>query len=424
MCGRFSSIINPDVRLSASARLSLEAHMADPNALLTPSLITKTTLAILENNLVAAGKVNRALEAQFNKIGATITVRMPNKFTVSDGPGLSIQNIVEPSTAITISNQKHIDFQFSMSELLLTIEEFSDRYLKPAAVKLANQVDYDVLGNFDAIYNEVGTPGVIPNAFSYICAVGERMDTFAVPQDGRTLVLGTKANWALANALSSGVYVRSVAEPAFKGYLASLANLEIYEDQNIQAQKVGAYGALGTQVVSVGGQTGSSIATSGWPQNVVGLLNIGDVFSIAGVYSLNPGNLEANEDLAQFVVTAPVNSDNSGNATITIDPPITTVGAYATVDSSPILNAPITVMGSSGVKYKQNLAFSRDAFGLVMVPMELPQGVDFAARQQWKGMSLRIIRQYDINSDVMPCRMDILYGTTTFYPELACRLTN
>lgn len=396
--------------------------MADPNALLTPSLITKTTLAILENNLVAAGKVNRAMESQFNKIGATITVRMPNKFTVSDGPGLSIQNIVEPSTAITISNQKHVDFQFSMSELLLTIEEFSDRYLKPAAVKLANQVDYDVLSNYDAIYNTVGTPGTVPNSFQYICDVGERMDNFAVPQDGRVLILGTKANWALANALSSGVYVRSVAEPAFKGYLASLANLEIYEDQNIQAQTVGNYS--GTPVVSVGGQSGSSITTSGWTHSVTNLLNIGDVFSFAGVYSLNPGNLEANEDLAQFVVTSPVNSDSSGNATIHFDPPITTTGAYATVDSSPILNAPITVMGNANGKYKQNLAFSRDAFGLVMVPMELPQGVDFAARQQWKGMSLRIIRQYDINSDVMPCRMDILYGTSTFYPELACRLTN
>ena len=397
--------------------------MAAPNALLTPSLITKTTLAILENNLVAAGKVNRAMEGQFNKIGATITVRMPNKFTVSDGPGLSIQNIVEPSTAITINSQKHIDFQFSMAELLLTIEEFSDRYLKPAAVKLANQVDYDVLGNFDSVYNTVGTPGQVPNAFSYICDVGERMDNFAVPQDGRVLILGTKANWALANALSSGVYVRSVAEPAFKGYLASLANLEIYEDQNIQAQYVGAHGA-GSPVVTVGGQSGSSIKTSGWPASITGLLNIGDVFSFTGVYSLNPGNLEANESLAQFVITSTVNSDASGNATLYFDPPITTTGAYATVDSSPITSAPITVMGNASTKYKQNLAFSRDAFGLVMVPMELPQGVDFAARQQWKGMSLRIIRQYDINSDIMPCRIDVLYGTTTFYPELACRLTN
>lgn len=396
--------------------------MADPNQLLTPSLITKTTLAILENNLVAAGKVNRAYEGQFNKIGSTITVRMPNKFTVTDGPGLSIQNIVEPSTAITINSQKHIDFQFSMNELLLTIEEFSDRYLKPAAVKLANQVDYDVLGNFDAVYNEVGVPGTVPNAFSYIAAVGERMDEFAVPQDGRVLILGTKANWALANALSSGNYVRSVAEPAFKGYLASLANMEIYEDQNIQAQTVGAYAGAGK--VYLGAQSGSTLNTYGWSTGITGLLNVGDVFAIAGVYSVNPGNLEANEDLAQFVVTAVANSDGSGHSTLHISPSIVTTGAYQTVDSAPLADAPITVMGVAGKKYKQNIAFSRDAFGLVMVPMELPQGVDFAARQSWKGMSLRVIRQYDINSDVMPCRMDILYGTTTFYPELACRLTN
>ena len=94
------------------------------NSLLTPSIIAKETLAILENNLVAAGKVNRQFENQFNKIGNTITVRKPNKFTVTSGPGLSIQNVTEPSTAITISNQKHVDFQFSTSDLTLVIEEF------------------------------------------------------------------------------------------------------------------------------------------------------------------------------------------------------------------------------------------------------------------------------------------------------------
>ena len=194
------------------------------NSLLTPSIIAKETLAILENNLVAAGKVNRQFENQFNKIGNTITVRKPNKFTVTSGPGLSIQNVTEPSTAITISNQKHVDFQFSTSDLTLVIEEFSDRYLKPAAAKLANQVDFDVLTNYNQIANQVGTPGTVPNAFSFIAAVGQRMDEGAVPQDGRVLILNPAANWALATALSTGVYVRSVAEPAFKGFLAALAN--------------------------------------------------------------------------------------------------------------------------------------------------------------------------------------------------------
>ena len=392
------------------------------NSLLTPSIIAKETLAILENNLVTAGKVNRQFENQFNKIGNTITVRLPNKFTVTSGPGLSIQNVTEPSTAITISNQKHVDFQFSTSDLTLVIEEFSDRYLKPAAAKLANQVDYDIITNFQNIYNLVGTPGTVPNAFPFIAAVGQRMDEQAVPQDGRVLVLNPAANWALASALSSGVYVRSVAEPAFKGFLAALANFEIYLDQNIQAQTVGAY--AGTPLVSGANQTGSSLNTKGWTASITGLLNVGDVFSVSGVYAVNPMTLLSTGQLAQFVVTATANSDASGNATIAISPAIVTSGAYQSVSGSPAANAPITVSGTASTSYFQNIGFVRDTFGLVMVPMELPQGVDFAARQSWKGMSIRIIRQYDISNDVLPCRMDILYGTSTFYPQLGVRLTN
>ena len=392
------------------------------NSLLTPSIIAKETLAILENNLVAAGKVNRQFENQFNKIGNTITVRKPNKFTVTSGPGLSIQNVTEPSTAITISNQKHVDFQFSTSDLTLVIEEFSDRYLKPAAAKLANQVDFDVLTNYNQIANQVGTPGTVPNAFSFIAAVGQRMDEGAVPQDGRVLILNPAANWALATALSTGVYVRSVAEPAFKGFLAALANFEIYLDQNIQSQTVGAYG--GTPVVNGANQTGSALVTNGWTTGVAGLLNVGDVFTIGGVNAINPMNLQSTGSLQNFVVTSPANSDASGNSTIQIYPAIVTSGAYQTVSNSPINLASISVRGTASTTYAQNLAFVRDAFGLVMVPMELPQGVDFAARQNWKGMSLRIIRQYDINNDVLPCRIDLLYGTATFYSELAVRLTN
>lgn len=392
------------------------------NSLLTPSIIAKETLAILENNLVTAGRVNRQFENQFNKIGNTITVRLPNKFTVTSGPGLSIQNVTEPSTAITISNQKHVDFQFSTSDLTLIIEEFSDRYLKPAAAKLANQVDYDIITNFQNIYNLVGTPGQVPNAFSFIAAVGQRMDEQAVPQDGRVLVLNPAANWALANALSSGVYVRSVAEPAFKGFLAALANFEIYLDQNIQAQTVGAYAGSGK--VNGAGQTGSSLVTNGWTASITGLLNVGDVFTLSGVYAVNPMTLQSTGALAQFVVTATANSDVNGNSTIAISPAIVTSGAYQNVSGSPANGSTITVSGTASTSYFQNLGFVRDTFGLVMVPMELPQGVDFAARQSWKGMSLRIIRQYDINNDVLPCRVDLLYGTATFYPQLGVRLTN
>lgn len=392
------------------------------NTLLTPSIISKETLLLLSNNLVAASKVNRQFENQFHKIGSTFTVRKPNRYKVRTGTGIQIQDSVEPSTSITISNQKGVDFQFSSQELTLVIEEFSERYLKPAMEPLANQIDFDVISNWQSVFNEVGTPGTVPNSFATgIQPVGQRMDEGAVPQAGRTMILGPAAYWSMAAGLI-GLYVQSVSEPALKGFLAKIGNFEIYEDQNIQVQTVGAY--AGSPVVNGAGQTGSSLVTNGWSNSITGLLNVGDVFTIAGVYAVNPQNKQSTGQLQQFVVTATANSDGGGNSTISIYPAITTSGAYQTVTASPANSAAISVKGSANTSYVQNLAFVKDAFGLVTVPLELYDGVDFKARQEYKGISMRIIRAYDINNDVAPCRVDVLYGTTTFYPELAVRLTN
>ncbi len=391
------------------------------NSLLNPSIITKETLVILENNLVMAGKVNRQFENQFVKIGTALTIRKPNRFTVTTGPGLQIQNITEPSTSITISNQKHVDFQFTSQDLTLTIEEFSERYLKPAAAALANVLDYDVAANWNQVWNEVGTPGTVPASFQSLANVGQRQDEGGVPQDGRCLVLNPAAYWSLANGLIT-LYVRSVSEPALKGFLANIANYEIYEDQNVQTQTVGAYG--GAPVVNSAGQTGSSITTSGWTPSVVGLLNAGDVITLAGVFAVNPQNRVSTGSLQNFVITSTINSDGAGNATLQISPAITTSGAYQTVSASAANLATVSIKGSASTAYAQNLAFVRDAFGLVTVPMELPQGVDFSAREMYKNISMRIIRAYDVTNDLFPVRVDILYGTATYYAELACRLTN
>lgn len=390
--------------------------------LLTPALITNETLVMLENNLVAAAKVNRQFENQFVKIGSTITVRKPNRYRVSSGPALSIQNITEPSTSITVSNQKHIDFQFSSQDLTLTVEEFSERYLKTAAAELANVIDFDTLTNFNQVNNEVGTFGTAPNNFSFLAAVGQRMDEGAVPQDGRVLILNAAANWALANALST-LFVRSVAEPALKGFLAAIANFEIYMDQNIQTLTVGNY--AGTGVVNGAGQSGSSLVTNGWTASRTGLFGVGDIITIAGVFAINPKSRVSTGALQNFLITAAVNSDSGGNATLSIYPAITTSGAYQTVSASPANLAAISVVtGAANVSYAKNLAFVRDCIGLVTVPMEVPMGVDFGAREMYKNISMRIIRAYDINNDFLPCRIDILYGSATFYPELGVRLTN
>lgn len=303
----------------------------------------------------------------------------------------------------------------------MTIEEYSERYCKPAAETLANTIDTSVLALFNQVSNEVGTPGTAPNSFASIAAVGQRLDENAAPQDGRVLILNPAAYWALANGVSN-LFTRSVAEPALKGFLAAIANFEIYLDQNIQAQTVGNYG--GTPVVNGAAQTGSSLITNGWTASRSGLLNVGDVFTIAGVYAVNPQNYLSTGSLKNFTIVSTAASDSGGNSTLSIFPSITTTGAYQNVSAAPANGAAINVTGTANTSYFQNIAFCRDAFGLVCVPMELPGGVDFAARQMFRNISMRVVRAYDVWNDVTPCRIDILYGVAAFYNSLACRLTN
>src|SRR3989304_5911893 len=124
--------------------------------LLSPTIITKESLVILENNLVAASKVNRKFENQFVKIGSQLTIRKPNRFTVASGPALQVQNIAEPSVSITVDQQDHVDWQFTSQDLTLTVEEFSERYLKPGMAALANRIDFRGLSRYTDISNQIG----------------------------------------------------------------------------------------------------------------------------------------------------------------------------------------------------------------------------------------------------------------------------
>jgi hypothetical protein len=402
------------------------------NQLLQPSIITKRTLAILINNLVMGALVNRQFEESFVKIGSTITIRKPNRFSLTRGPTLQIQNVVEPYTSLTIGFQSTIGFQFSSTDLTLTIEEYSDRYLKPIAETIANGVDSDIIANYLSVYNVVGTAGDVPNNYQALANVGQKMDFLAMPQGDRNLVLGPNSYWPMTVGLSS-LYVTSAAEPALKGFLARIANFNIYLDQNIQQHTNGL--AAGSGAVNGANQSGSQLVTNGWTASTTNLFNVGDVITIgtgsAQVFAVNPQNYRSTGQLANFVITAAASSDAGGNATLNISPALTPPGSgpipnpYANVPASPVNGAAITLIGTGGSSYYQDLAFVRDAFGLVTVPMELPDGnVDFKYRQEYKGFSLRIIRGFDIWNDVWPARVDCLYGTTAFYPEVSSRLTN
>ncbi len=407
------------------------------NTTLTPSIVAKTAVRILENELVMAGMVYRGYEDEFDKkvngysAGDTITIRKPTDFTVRDGAVMASQDVTEGRTTITVDKQKGVDFAFTSKELTLNIDELAERVIKPAMVQLANQIDLDVMAEYRNVPNWVGTPGQTVDAFADFAKAPTRMDLGAVPQDMRSGVLSPTDYWAMAGS-QTALYMQNVAQGAYrKGRIGEIGGIDTYMSQNVPTHIVGPLG--GTPLVNGGAQgvtyaavkdIGSqSLITDGWTAAAAARVKAGDVFTIAGVFDVNPVTKATLPHLKMFVVKADASSDASGNATLTISPPIITSGAFQTVSAVPADNAAMAFFGAAGTGYAQNLVFHKNAFALVVVPLVKPPGAVDVSRETYKNINARVIPVYDGTNDKSAWRLDILYGVKTVDPRLAVRLS-
>lgn len=407
------------------------------NSVLTIDVIAKEALAILDNELVMAKKVHRGLESEFGnamngyQAGATVSIKRPTDFTVRDGATASNQDVVEGSTSITVDKQKGVDFAFTSQELTLDIKDLSERVIKPAMVQLANQVDVDLMALYKNVPNWVGTPGQTINSYADFAKAPERLDELAVMADGRCATLSPADHWGLLGS-QTALYMQDVAKGAYrKGSLGEIGGVDTYMSQNVPTHTVGVN--TGTPLVKGASQTSAyadvkttmtqSLITDGWTASQTGILKAGDVFTIADVYAVNPVTKATLPFLRQFVVTADADSDGSTNATFTIYPAIITSGAFKNCSAAPADNAAITVLGTGGTGYRQNLVFHKNAFALAMVPMIRPEGAVSVSRQSYKGTSVRLIPYYTGTSDTSAWRLDILYGTKAIDPRLATRVS-
>ena len=408
------------------------------NTTLTADIIAKEAVMILDNELVMARNVFRGYENEFDKkingyeVGETISIRKPTDFTVRDGPVLAAQDVTEGKTTITVDKRKGVDFKFSSQDLTLKISQLSERVIKPAMVQLANQVDTDLMALYSDIPSWVGTPGQKIDSYADFAKGPERMDEYANPADGRKSVLSPSDHWGLLGS-QTALYIQDAAKGAYrKGSLGEIGGVDTYMSQNVPVHTVGV--ATGTPKIDGANQnvtyasvkdTGTqTLVTKGWTNSTTGILKKGDVFTIDGVYAVNPVTKAKLAFLKQFVVKADADSGaTTGPATLTISPPIIKDGAFQNVSAAPADSANITVLGTGGTGYRQNMVFNSKAFALVSVPLVSPPGAVDVSRQTYKGTSVRVIPVYDGVNDVSSWRLDILYGVKTIDPRLAHRIS-
>jgi hypothetical protein len=396
------------------------------NSILTIDMITRKALEILENNLVITRNVNRQYDDSFAvegaKIGSTLRIRLPDRALVTDGAALQVQDDNEQFTTLTVASQKHIGVNFTSAELTMQLDDFAERVLKPRISQLASSIDADVANAYKSIGNTVGTPGTTPSTSLVLLQAQQKLNENAAVMSPRYATVNPAANAGLVEGMKGLFNPTDTISKQFKNGMMGTGVLgfdEINMSQSIKQHTTGSRVATGNSVTTtVASQGASSIAlTIGAGLTV----KAGDVFTVAGCFAVNPQTRESTGSLFQFVALADATAVSTA-ITVTVAPIYTSANALATVDSFPASGAAVVFVGAASSQYAQNLVYHKDAITFATADLLLPQGVDMAARAVHNGISLRVVRQYDINNDRMPCRIDVLYGFNTIRPQMGCRI--
>jgi hypothetical protein len=394
-------------------------------------MITREAIKLFRNSNAFIMEIDRQYDDSYAKTGAKIgtalRIRLPNDYTVRTGPAAQVQDTAEVSTTMTLATQQGVDISFSTVDRTMSLDDYSSRILAPAVNALGGTVATTIMGGVEGgvcnIAGNViaGAPGN-PSVANILNARTQLMNNSA-PSGNRKLVTSPGSN-ANIIALLSGLFnpQSTVSKQYASGKMQEALGFDFMEDQTVINHVTGTL-PQNTMTVNGAGQTGTSLVVNA----VAYTLNAGDIITIAGVYGVNRITKATQATLRTFVVTANV----AANATsIPIYPAIVapvTPGIpvqYQTVAAAPANGAAVNFALGLGASqtYTKNIAFVPEAITMATADLELPKGVHEAYRESFDDISMRIITAYNIATDQMITRLDILYGFLYIRPEWAVAL--
>lgn len=394
------------------------------NTILTPTAVTRKALQILHQKLNFVGSINRSYDDQYAKegakIGTDLKIRLPNEYVVRTGATLASQDTAEQSTTLTVATQKGVDLNFTSVDLTLSLQDFADRILEPAMAVLAANIEADALTMANDVYQTVNNVGSAITLNRALTARKLLTDSL-VPSSERTLLLNTQDNLDLVDGLK-GLFQDSatISKQYKEGMVGATAGFgTIYENTLLGNTTSGTAAATGSYTVNGAVTTNGSTSVT-LAAGTAGTFVVGDVFTIAGCNRVHPETKADTGVLQQFVVTA---AKTSGAGAMSFAPAIYTSTGRQNVTAGGMPNsAALVKVGGASAVYKPSLAYHKNAFAFATADLVMPDGVDFAAREVYDGISMRIIRQYQIGSDTFPARLDVLYGFKTIRPQMAARI--
>jgi len=386
------------------------------NTTLKADLILKEVGRRFDNKVPFLSAMSRSYDDSYKAYGAkggeSIRIQKPSKYTVGEGKTLVEQGVTETSATLTKGTQLNIGMRFSSKELTMDIDQLGPLHLEPAAAAMASKVERSIINTvYKQVWNAVTLPVTAIDKDDILNA-STKLNQFEASGE-RYGVITPKANGQLVSGNATLFNPQpSISRQYMEGEIGKAYGFDMAWSNNLPAHTTGNYN--GAHVIDGAGQTGSTLTV----KTGTGAPSAGDIFTIAGVFGLNPVTLESTGELQQFVVGA--------GATATswpITPALSVSGNSKTVTALPDDDAAITELGTASTSYVQNMFFTKQAFAFGVADLELPGVSKFESRMVTKGgMSMRLIKDYDIGNDDCIYRLDCLFGIVTVSPEFACRV--
>lgn len=409
------------------------------NNILTPTMITRESLRVLHQKLNFCGNVNRQYDSRFAqtgaKIGTSLNIRMPAKYTTRTGATLSTQDHVERSTPLVVASQIGVDVSFTSVELTMSLDDFSERHIQPAMSQLAADIENQCLQDaYKLVPNYTGTTST-QLTYKQFQQNGANITKSLGPSSGRSAWL-TPDSMVEFNDAVKGLFQDSgsIAKQYKEGMMGRTGGFDVYENTLIPSHT---RGSLAGTPLTDGASLGTSTTANSWSSQTelsvdgatsTTTLKAGDVITLSGVYDVHPESKSNTGSLKKFVVQSDVTFTTAATAyTVTVKPGLIygSGNAFQNCALSGVSDTDgltVTAFGVASTAYGQNLFGQKDAFVFATVDLEdVSKYGAWGAREVMDGISMRIAKQYDITNDAVPCRIDVLYGFAGLYPELASR---
>lgn len=398
------------------------------NSLLTIDMITREAVRLWKNSNAFIQNVDMQYDDSFAqsgaKIGDSLRIRLPNDFTVATGPALQVQNTAEQSTTLVLATQKHVDVSFTSQQRTMQLDDYSRRILAPMVNNLAGAVAMDVMSGAEGgicnfVANQDSSNNILSPIQSTYLYAGATLDINSAATANRKIVNSPFTEARVVSTLSGLLNpAPAISRQYVTGRMYDALGFIWMKDQTTIAHTNGT-AAQGANTISGAGQTGLSITVAA----TSGTFNVGDIITIAGVFAVNRITKQSTGKLRQFAVTANV---PAGSTSIPIYPAIVPPvngqpAQYQTVTASPASGAEVNQTNTlaASAQYIKNFAYAPEAVTLATADLEIPAKVIEGSREEFDGVSMRMVTDYFIGTDQTITRLDVLYGYLWIRPEWA-----